>query len=96
MTGEEAIAQLKLYKDLCNFNPMTGERELTSEFYRKRTEALDMAIKVLEKEPCEDVISRQAVLDMAITIETDDYSGNEIMEVVYIDDIKELPSVTLA
>ena len=43
-----------------------------------------------------DLISRQAVLDMATVIETDDYSGNEIMEVVDTDDIKALPSVTPA
>lgn len=43
---------------------------------------------------CEDAISRQAVLDMAITIKTDDYSGNEIMDVVDIDDVKALPPVT--
>jgi len=41
-----------------------------------------------------DCISRQAVLDMATTIQTDDLSGNEIIEVVDIDDIKELLSVT--
>ena len=57
-------------------------------------EACDMAIKALEKEPCEDCVSRQAVLDMTTVIETDDYSGNEIMEVVDTDDIKALPSVT--
>ena len=57
-------------------------------------DALDMAIKTLEKQPCEDCVSRQAVLDMTTVIETDDYSGNEIMEVVDTDDIKALPSVT--
>lgn len=46
-----------------------------------------------EKQPCEDCISRQAVLDMATTIQTDDFSGNEIIEVVDIDDIKALPPV---
>ena len=44
-------------------------------------------------QPCEDFISRQAVLDLAVTIETDDYSGNEIMEVVDINDVKALPPV---
>lgn len=47
-----------------------------------------------EQEPCEDCISRQAVLDMAITIQTDDCSGNETMEVVTVDDVRALPSVT--
>lgn len=68
----------------------------TDDYSEESHMAMVMAIKALEKEPCEDVISRQAVLDMATTIETDDYSGNELLEVVYIDDIKELPSVTLA
>ena len=45
-------------------------------------------------QPCEDAISRQAVLDMATTIQTDDFSGNEIIEVVDIDDVKALPPVT--
>ncbi len=45
-------------------------------------------------EPCEDCISRKEVLDMATTIQTDDFSGNEIIEVVDVDDIKALPSVT--
>jgi hypothetical protein len=39
-------------------------------------------------------VSRQAVLDMATTIQTDDFSGNEIIEVVDIDDVKTLPPVT--
>jgi len=51
-------------------------------------------INALNQEPCEDAISRQAVIDMAITIKTDDYSGNEIMEVVDINDVKSLSSVT--
>jgi hypothetical protein len=49
---------------------------------------------ILEQEPCEDAVSKQAVLDMASVIETDDYSGNEILKVVDVDDIKALPSVT--
>ncbi len=54
----------------------------------------DRILKALEQEPCEDCISRQAVLDMATTIQTDDFSGNEIIEVVDVDDIKALLSVT--
>lgn len=48
----------------------------------------------LEQESYGDCISRQAVLDMATTIQTDDYSGNEIMEVVDVNDVKALPPVT--
>lgn len=58
MTREEAIAQLKMDRDLANFNPMTGEEEPMNEDCRKSVEALDMAIKALEQQPCEDAISR--------------------------------------
>ena len=51
MTREEAIARLKFDRDLCNFNPMTGEEEPMSEDCRKSAEALDIAIKALEQEP---------------------------------------------
>ena len=63
MTREEAIAQLKMDRDLCNFNPMTGKEEPMNEDCRKSAEALDMAIKALEQQPCEDTISRQAAID---------------------------------
>lgn len=63
MTREEAIAQLKMDRDLCNFNPMTGEEAPMNEDCRKSAEALDMAIKALEQEPCEDAVNRQAVCE---------------------------------
>ena len=59
-------------------------------------ENLEEISKILEQEPCDDAVSRQAVLDMATTIQTDDCSGNEVMKVVDVDDIKTLPSVTPA
>jgi predicted RNA-binding Zn-ribbon protein involved in translation (DUF1610 family) len=62
MTREEAIAQLKMDRDLFNFNPMTGEEEPMNEDCRKSADALDMAIKALEQEPCEDAVSRQEVV----------------------------------
>ena len=65
MTREETIARLKLDRDLCNFNPMTGEKEPMNEDCRKSAEALDMAIKALEQEPCEDCISRADALRVA-------------------------------
>ncbi len=48
MTREEAIVRLK---------------GLYGNGYPLQEEALDMSIKALEQEPCEDAISRQAVLD---------------------------------
>ena len=50
MTREEAILQLKRDRDLCNFNPMTGEEEPMNEDCRISVKALDMAIKALERE----------------------------------------------
>lgn len=50
MTREEAIAQLKKDRDLCNFNPMTGEEEPMDEDCRKSAEALNMAIEALFRE----------------------------------------------
>ena len=50
MTREEAIAQLKRDRDLCNFNPMTGEEEPMNEDCRKSVEALDLAIKAIERQ----------------------------------------------
>lgn len=80
MTREEAIERIK------------GIKSLVEKY--DDVVALRMAVEALEQEPCEDAISRKAALDMATTIQTDDYSGNEIMEVVDIDEIKALPSVT--
>lgn len=49
MTREEAIAQLKMDRDLCSFNPMTGEEEPMNEDCRKSAEALNIAINALER-----------------------------------------------
>ena len=87
MTIEEAIAQLKMDRDLCNFNPMTGEEEPMNEDCRKSAEALDIAIKALEKEPCEDAISRKSMLDYL------NYLHGEMPEEEFV---KALPSVTPA
>lgn len=52
MTREEAIMYLKRAD-------VTVGREIKT----KTAEAIEMAIKVLEQEPCEDAISRQAVFE---------------------------------
>ena len=79
MTREEAIAQLKMDRDLCNFNPMTGEEEPMNEDCRKSAEALDMAIKALEQQPCEDCISRKLLSDnICEGISCNECSFNEI------------------
>lgn len=88
MTREEAIEVIK--------------QDIPCEYDTDLIEALNIAINALEHPernvvavvPCGDTISRQAVLDMATTIQTDDFSGNEIIEVVEVDDVKALPPVT--
>ena len=49
-------------------------------------------IKALEQEPCEDCISRQAVLNMQYRI--DDSATLSTSDVVNVDDIEDLPPVT--
>lgn len=59
----------------------------------KDGEKMREAIKALEQEPCEDAISRQAVLDKEVYTETSDgWTG----WTVDVNDIKELPPVTPA
>ena len=91
MTREEAITQLKMDRDLCNFNPMTGEEEPMNEDCRKSAEALDMAIKALEQEPCNDAVSRKAVLEY---IEGSDAElGHDCEKEMVVGDILNMPSV---
>ena len=64
MTREEAIRELK--EDIELYIPLRGtiddvDRDLPD---GRLITALEMAIKALEQEPCEDAVSRQAVLDI--------------------------------
>lgn len=87
MTNKEVIEQLKLMKVFIGYdteNPLV----------KKMQSALDMAIKALEQQPCEDCISRAEAL---IAIEKEK-QGWESEEVRYAIDgcyemIVELPSV---
>lgn len=83
MTREEALEELKEIRFNLNYK-VNG----TSRF----DEALDMAIKALEKEPCEDAVSRQAVLAIAgdSCLDLDSYEDTR----EFCDEIKALPSVT--
>jgi hypothetical protein len=59
-------------------------------------EALVVAIKALEQEPCEDAISRQAVLEKAINVPIAQIvTEDEVIcrKVVFVDDIENLPPV---
>ena len=70
MTREEAIFILR------------GKRDISGE---KTAEALDMAIKALEQEPCVDAISRQAVMEIC----NEEWDSDLIVE-----RIGQLPSIT--
>ena len=82
MTREEATALLKSRVDLIKSNyPEIDDY----------CESLEMAIEALKQEPCEDCISRQAVLDYLFR----PYSNEELYSNIDIANfIKELPPVT--
>jgi len=50
--------------------------------------------RVLEQVPCEDCISRQAVLNLPRKT-LKNYFGDVVAEVIYVRDIMELPPITL-
>ena len=83
MTIEEAIEQIKILK------AFTGYDE-DSPIVQRIQEALDMAIKALEQQPCEDCISREAVL--RLVEQYPNIIGNRCVGLMA--DIKHLPSVT--
>ena len=56
MTVEEAIRMIERIKDRINWEVVDSQ---------KKMDALNMAIKALEQEPCEDCISRQAVDELS-------------------------------
>ena len=84
MTREEAIEVIKGEKKSLQENTALI---VDSVLY----EAYDMAIKTLEQEPSEDLISRQAVLEKQYRI--DDSATLSTRDVVNVDDIEDLPSV---
>lgn len=81
MTREEAI------KTLSDID--SARRNYSHEEYV----ALEMAIKVLEQEPCEDAISRQAVLDIVDSYSVSRSNVEDVTQDI-ISDIMALPTVT--
>lgn len=77
MTREEAIEALK--HDIHNAR-VSGHQ----------TEQYDMAIKALEQEPCDDAISRQAVMDCFKKWQS--YMATRLFD--FEKELKSLPSVT--
>ena len=96
MINDEVIKILKSWRDSrieywqSDSSPLYGEKELNREL-----EVFNKAIKALEQEPCEDVISRQAVLDNISRIGLRKCGTNEI-EAVYecLRAVEALPPVT--
>lgn len=91
MTNEEAMKQIKVIKVFMGYdkdNPIV----------QKAQEALDMAIEALEQQPCEDCISRQAVIDSIKDYFHDEYyqrtSIQDCRDCLIEDVITKLPSVT--
>lgn len=66
MTREEIISGLKFTVEMFLFDPSTGEKytEPRNDMDKTTIDACRGAIELLEKEPCEDCISRQAVFDL--------------------------------
>lgn len=61
------------------------------EYDAEGIEALEIAINVLEQQPCEDIIRRADVLKYAQLVRDDE---GIVHEMVHVDDIKDAPSVT--
>ena len=86
MTKEEAKEILEEVKDL---------DDSMYQYISAYEEALDMAIKALSQEPCEDAVSRQTVIDALKegTNVCDLITRTREMRIDIIDVIKALPSV---
>jgi hypothetical protein len=93
MTKEEAIKILKECRE--------SKLKYTFITLNEYQAATDMAIQALEKEPCEDAISRQAVIDAMFslcgdgTLKENEWRDNPHIDSI-IDAINDLPSVRVA
>lgn len=82
MTREEAIAELK--RDI----------ELDNDFTEDYLNAVNIAIKALEQEPCNDTVSRKAVLN-TLDKRFDSIPVGQTTEILLLrKDLRELPPVT--
>lgn len=87
MTREEIIQGLRFTVDMFLLDPTTGETytEPRNNMDKTTIDACRGAIELLEQEPCDDCISRQAVLDLMQMR----MGGKELYKAVY-----DLPPVT--
>jgi hypothetical protein len=83
MTHREAIKTLRDIKHISFMDIYLDKNE--KRFYMMMCEALDMAIKALEKQPCEDCISREAV---------DEYITNLLSGYLYDEERTRLEDLT--
>ena len=97
MTREEAIEYNKNLREYMKITDKKSEYKFLQENY----EALEMAIKALEQEPCEDAISRQIISDYVESHIQEINTGygnlnkhtNEILRMI-VDYIESMPPVT--
>ena len=104
MTNEQVITRIKhnqMYKDdreTADYiikaleQNTVSEEDYTAE-YTARKQAEYELWKIKEQQPSEDCVSRQAVLDMAKSYNTDGWDSYTPL-VVDVEDIEELPPVT--
>ena len=85
MTSKERELAIDIFED--NFTVIDTHGHYTEE---EECLAIDMAIQALEQEPCEDAISRQAVINLISSYGGIDYRARQDM----IKIIKKKPSVT--
>lgn len=96
MTLKEIIDGLQMTIDLCLYNPNTGETitEPRNDMDKTTVDACKGAIELLEQKPkpCDDCISRSAVLAIAgdSCLDLDSYEDTR----EFCDEINDLPSVT--
>ena len=83
MTREEAIKCLKElpFLSLKSNSDWAVEKDINNQV------AVRMAILALEQEPCEDAISRKAILECQYTIDESETLGISTRNVVNVDDI---------
>ena len=89
MTREEAIEVLQA----SSIKQMSLTKIIVDGKYLSVKVALEMAIKALEQEPCEDAISKQAVIDLVVANHTELNGLNVVMYAPFYKDIIQLPSV---
>lgn len=93
MNSEEKEAIATLNEHLDHWKRLLSEKICDQDEGEKTIDALQNAIKALEQQPCDDAISRSAVLDLP-RIKTHNVFGNVIYESVDVENVRRLPSVT--